>query len=311
MRLALKTVPGFAPALLNLQSVEADLGHDEEAVRVAGEAMAASESLRKHIAPERRESAAASLLMSKASLVGDYSEEVVQALKLESMPRVASQTTGRDNLPGALAMTHDLARAKAAADRLPAEIPDRFGVPGMVALEVGDPVAVGFLTQARDVEDRVRGEKALVLRFYSPWLAIAESRFGDLAGAQALISTTPTDCYLCLRARGKIAAGRGDRAEASRWFAEAIRQGPDLPQAYVDRGSARLAWGDVGGTITDARRANEICPRNADALKLWGDGLSRQGHWGDAREKYDVALKYAPAWAALRQARDVAAQRTG
>jgi tetratricopeptide (TPR) repeat protein len=311
MHLALNIVPGFAPALLNLQATEANLGHDEEAVRLAGKAMSASESFRREISPERRAAAVASLLMNQDHLDGDYSDEIRQALRLENMPRAASQITGRDYLPGALLMTHDLAGARVAADRLPADVPDRFAVPGMVALEIGDPLSIGLLTQAREVEDRVGNERILAIRSYAPWLAVAKARFGDPAGAQMLISTTPTDCYLCVRARGMIAAARGDRAEAGRWFAEAIRQGPNIPQAYVDRGSARLAWGDVDGALSDGRRANAVSPHNADGLKLWGDALARRNLWRDAVTKYDAALPFAPAWAALHQARDTAIRQRG
>ena len=205
----------------------------------------------------------------------------------------------------------DIERLQDLKDRLPADVPDRFAVSGMVALEIGDPLSIGLLTQARDVEDRVGDEKILAIRFYTPWLAVAKARFGDPAGAQGLISTTPTDCYLCVRARGMIAAARGDRAEAGRWFAEAIRQGPNIPQAYVDRGSARLAWGDVDGALSDGRRANAVSPHNADGLKLWGDARARRNLWSDAVTKYDAALPFAPAWAALHQVRDTAIRQRG
>ena len=40
-----------------------------------------------------------------------------------------------------------------------------------------------------------------------------------------------------------------------------------------------------------------------------GDLLMKQGRGKEALAKYDEALKYAPNWAALRQARDEAAAR--
>ena len=36
--------------------------------------------------------------------------------------------------------------------------------------------------------------------------------------------------------------------------------------------------------------------------------LAREGRWREALAKYDEALKSAPAWAALHQARDAAAR---
>jgi tetratricopeptide (TPR) repeat protein len=107
--------------------------------------------------------------------------------------------------------------------------------------------------------------------------------------------------------RGQVAELAGDRKAADRWFAEAIRQAPRLPQAYAERATARLARGDIPGAIADAQQANRVGPHFADALKLWGDALGRQGDWRGARAKYDAAFEYAPAWPQLRQARAAAA----
>jgi len=42
---------------------------------------------------------------------------------------------------------------------------------------------------------------------------------------------------------------------SARGPAEALKEGPSLPQAYVDRGTAHLAWGDSAGALTDAEHA--------------------------------------------------------
>ncbi len=142
---------------------------------------------------------------------------------------------------------------------------------------------------------------------YRPWLAYAEAMTGDTASATALISQTPTDCYLCVRTRAKVATAAGDTATADHWFAEAVRQAPDLPMAYFEWGEALLARGDLAGAARELALAHEKGPHFADALKAWGDVLAKQGRLSDALEKYDEALKYAPDWAALKQARDAAA----
>ncbi len=155
-------------------------------------------------------------------------------------------------------------------------------------------------------EFAARPELALATE-YRPLLAYAEAMTGDTASATALISQTPTDCYLCVRTRAKIAAAAGDAATADHWFAEAVRQAPDLPMAYYEWGEALLARGDLAGALRELSLAHHKGPHFADALKAWGDVLVMQGHPEQALEKYDEALKYAPSWAALKQARDGAA----
>jgi tetratricopeptide (TPR) repeat protein len=143
---------------------------------------------------------------------------------------------------------------------------------------------------------------------YDPWLAYAEAMAGDIASATALISQTPTDCYLCVRTRAKIAAAAGDAAAADRWFAEAVRQAPDLPAAYDEWGHALLARGTLADAAREFELAHQKGPHFADALEAWGDVLVKQGHLSQALEKYDEALQYAPNWAALKQARGAAAK---
>ena len=210
----------------------------------------------------------------------------------------------------ALVQDHDLGAADRAAAAPGLDNSTRYAVLGQAALERGEPAAIALLAKSVSFGADPSCHCAVgILRNYAPWLAIAEAHFGNRDAAQAVIATTPLDCYPCMRARGIMAAAGGDRRQAEGWFAEAIRQGPDLPQAYADRGAARLASGDVAGALSDAGRAKAVSPRNADALKLWGDALARQGRWREAVAKYDAALPFAPAWGALRQARAAAAGR--
>ncbi len=158
---------------------------------------------------------------------------------------------------------------------------------------------------------------------YRPRLAYAEAMTGDTASATALISQTPTDCYLCVRMRARIAAAAAtaahaagnpaaaasDAATANHWFAEAVRQAPDLPMAYYEWGQALLARGDLSGAAREFSLAHDRGRHFADPLKAWGDVLAKQGDFKQALAKYDEALKDAPDWAALKQACDAAAGR--
>jgi hypothetical protein len=55
----------------------------------------------------------------------------------------------------------------------------------------------------------------------------------DVAAATALMAQSPADCYLCVQIRALIAEAAGDPAAADRWFADAVRQAPELPLAWI------------------------------------------------------------------------------
>ena len=159
------------------------------------------------------------------------------------------------------------------------------------------------LAEARKLDDWLavhEGERKLfgVMRpvWTIPLEALAQARAGDTAGAEALIETTPADCYLCLRVRGQVAAAHGDWSAADHWFAEAARQGPELPFADSDWGEALLAKGDPDGAIAKFKQAHAKGPHFADPLELWGEALMKKGDFAGAVAKFRRADKYAPRW---------------
>jgi hypothetical protein len=314
-RASLAEIPGFAPALFDLTRAENWSGHDQELVKAATEFIAADRSRRLDIAKAAQAASLADVLEWKARAEGDYPEAIQQARVLADTPREFSRVRGLIAEAESAALNHDLVTVRESALQLPADHPSRYLALGLIALELGDATAVSLLdekvlTAPRSFfPDGLFSTPALSLRHYVPWAAIAKARFGDLPAAAELIATTPADCYLCVRARSQIAVMAGDRAQAERWFTEAIRQGPGLPQAFVDRGAAHLTWGDVPSAIADAEQAAKLSPHHAGAWKLWGDALGRQSQWKPALAKYDEALKYAPNWVALRKARDAAAKQ--
>ena len=133
-----------------------------------------------------------------------------------------------------------------------------------------------------------------------PLLAQALSLSGRQAEAEALISTSPLDCYLCVRVRGEVAAAKGDGAAADRWFGEAVRQAPSLPFAYVEWARARLARGDAASAIAELRIAADRAPNFPDTREVWGEALIRQGEPGQALEQFQRAERLAPRWGRLR-----------
>jgi tetratricopeptide (TPR) repeat protein len=70
-----------------------------------------------------------------------------------------------------------------------------------------------------------------------------------------------------------------------------------------------LAAGRFADAAHQLSLAHDKGPHFPDALKSWGDALVKQGALRDALKKYDEALKYAPNWATLKNARAAAARQ--
>lgn len=135
-----------------------------------------------------------------------------------------------------------------------------------------------------------------------PLEAEALTALGRHGEASALIARTPLDCYKCLRVRGLIAQGMGDRAAAQQWFLKAARQAPRLAPAFLDWGRLLLDSGRLESAQVKLREAARLAPSWADPLKYWGDLLAAQGKRREALAKYDAAARLAPQWPELRQA---------
>jgi tetratricopeptide (TPR) repeat protein len=140
---------------------------------------------------------------------------------------------------------------------------------------------------------------------YHCWIAPAEEAARHPEKADAVLRTAGTfvDCY---RFRADILDGRGDWPGAQKAYADAVALAPDLPAAYYSWGLALARHGDLSAAQIKLQAANQRGPHWADPLKAWGDLLVKQGHAKDALAKYDEALKYAPNWKQLREAREAA-----
>ncbi|HEY1726446.1 MAG TPA: hypothetical protein VGF89_13550 [Steroidobacteraceae bacterium] len=75
------------------------------------------------------------------------------------------------------------------------------------------------------------------------------------------------------------------------------------------RGVALAKHGDLDGAAAKLSEANRKGPHWADPLKAWGDVLVQQGKTKAALGKYDAALKYAPNWRQLLEARQALAKQ--
>ncbi|MDB5432240.1 MAG: hypothetical protein JWP35_3356 [Caulobacter sp.] len=171
---------------------------------------------------------------------------------------------------------------------------------GQIALERQDWPAVLAATRygAPPADWSVPSARVQATTFQAPVNAIALARMGRFDEASAVIQATPRDCYPCLIARAEVASLKGDRAQADRWFALAVRQGPSLPFAEAVQARARLRGGDPAGAIAAARAAAVKGPRFADPLEYWGEALLRQGDAKGAEAKFRQANVFAPRWGA-------------
>jgi len=148
------------------------------------------------------------------------------------------------------------------------------------------------------------------------WAAVAYEKTGQHSKADAALDapsrvlgiSTYLDCY---RFRGDILDLRGDWNGAEEWYQKGVGRAPSLPAGYYSYGLALARHGVLDKAVEQFRLANEKGPHWADPLKAWGDVLVRQGNSKVARAKYDEALKYAPNWKQLKDARAAAAKHTG
>jgi tetratricopeptide (TPR) repeat protein len=132
-----------------------------------------------------------------------------------------------------------------------------------------------------------------------PRIAIALARTGDFGAAHKVIDATPTDCYLCLRMRGRIDVAEKNYGGGVFWFTNAVRAAPSMPFAYTDWGDMLLARGQPGAAIEKFTLANQKGPHFADPLEGWGEALMAKNQSHLALAKFAEAEKYAPNWGRL------------
>ena len=312
--LAFDSDASFVTAMGYLSGVELWLGHEEALLEDSRAIVAAVDRHPEAMTEDFRENVRANLSASVARSGGDYAA----AAKLFETGGQPSDYSGSTRANPAAAATdyalgHDPAAAKAAIAKLEPNddvsllgpIAD-YGVYALpayfVAANVDDWAAA--LTDARACDTAIEAAKPshkalgpMQRVWIHPLLARALARTGDVAAAETLINTTPTDCYLCVRVRGQIAALRHDWSAADRWFAEAVRLAPSYPLAETDWAEVLLARGDLDGAIAKLTLAHEKGPRFADPLELWGETLMKKGDASGAIVRFEEADRYAPRWA--------------
>ena len=311
-RRAVELNPRLVIGWLNRASDELGLGHDGDAARDYAHGLEAFGHAAGDLSPEAMATTRFRAAGMRDELTGDYRDAAAAWSGLYAAPDFQGSHGYALGLAAAdLARGHDLEGARAAGLRAPtvrgadllALMPTTsLPVPVFPDYEAAAatddwPAALAVL-DAADASIASAGSYANTTRanFLAPRRALALARLGRFAEAEALIGTTPADCYLCLRVRGQIAAAQQDWPAAARWFAEAVRQAPALPFAYADWGRMLLARGDPDGAIAKLTIAHGAGPHFADALELWGEALARKGDQAGAVSKFTQADREAPRW---------------
>ena len=315
-RQVLQLDPSFFLSHLTIAQVYYIQGHDEAGLKEAEAAIAApayNSGLSRNGVAELR----AEAVSYRDRSLGDYQGEVASDTTIAD----TADTDGRRlaewrSVARALIMLHDLSAASDILDRLPA--PDSARLDAALTFVKSEYLAqsgnwqgaIPGLESIRAMMPNLQGAHA-VENFRTgvyPLLAEAYVRVGRNADADAVLGLLPLDIYDGWRARGRIASLRHDYTAADKAFAEAVRQAPSIPHAYLDWGDMLAAKGDLAGAIQKYTEANRLGPHWADPLKAWGDVLDRQGHPRDALKKYRQALKRAPHWAQLQALIDAGAR---
>jgi tetratricopeptide (TPR) repeat protein len=304
--------PGNADVYNTLSALDGNLDREEDQLGEARTAVRMFAEGRADFNPEQAKTSALVLAINAAELTGDF--HAALALNAELAQRPDFEGTA---VAGAVDPIYDedaLHDARAAA-AVPARMGTNasFGVIQVLATKMQGAAAIGdWRSVVRDHEtlvaaiakagpEDVAGLHLFAERPAAAAYALALARTGNVAGAEAAIAPTPSDCDACLRARGDIAAAQRQWDRAAWWFARAVRQAPSIPLGYVEWGRMLLDRGDPAGAVEKFARAHEKGPHFADPLELWGEALMAQSRSDLALAKFDEAARYAPHWTRLHR----------
>jgi tetratricopeptide (TPR) repeat protein len=299
--------PRFSQLYNNMAGAEGDRGHVEAQLAQMRTAATMSRRYgRLFMSPEANAFYPAEFQGIADERLGDFAGAA--RVEAPALTDLFAPYAGRETLIRAQALDHDPAAAEASFALFPSPRADTSVQAGnnqrwlvararqWIALAREDWAGAAQAYASIDEASLTPGVRLERRTFDAPLAALALARLGNIQGAEALISATPTDCYDCVRVRGQLAAMAHDWPAAERWFAEAAPQGPSLPFAEADWGRALLDRGDAAGAIAKLDQAHRKSPNFADPLETWGEALMAQRDWAGAAAKFAEADKDAPKW---------------
>jgi tetratricopeptide (TPR) repeat protein len=95
-------------------------------------------------------------------------------------------------------------------------------------------------------------------------------------------------------ARAEDISDEGDNVAAVKAFAEAVKQNPADPRAYIRRGQVNLAEGAFKLALADFQRAQKLQPDSIDVLYGVGDAYAGLQRPIDSIAAYDRVIALAP-----------------
>ena len=101
------------------------------------------------------------------------------------------------------------------------------------------------------------------------------------AVCREILSANPLELD-CLRMLGVLARDAGDFDRALEWLDQALRQAPENPVFYFERGLTRYRQGTADGAIDDYRRAFQLNPDFQEAALNLAAVLEQQERFGEA-----------------------------
>lgn len=288
--------PDMGPLYQTIADAEGFLGHDEaayQAYRRAAELIGRS----REVDPLLRDDYARNQAIQAAAMVGDVG--LADRLTAEVGP-------GFDDRAAAFVAHRPGELERWARETLDPEavesLGSQYGALAFAALERGDPAGALRWIDLSDAALLRAFQTGLIPNTTAPLRVRILMGLGRLDEATALAASLPADCADCVLLRAETAEAQGHRSAADRWFHEAARLTPSLPQALLSWGQALLKRGDAAGAIEKARAAHRVAPRFADPLKLWGDALLARNDPGGAIAKYRAAEDRNDRWGALHLA---------
>jgi tetratricopeptide (TPR) repeat protein len=305
---ALALRPDFIMAYQNIGGIEGQLQHDEASLAATSTLVALTRQRKDTDLSDQSWKFNPALAESGlAADLGDFRGQIETNRRIETLPEFSgSVENARQADIIAFAWMHDPRSEFERYTALPSSANPQVLLVREAVLTISDLIAGRWQTA---LKKRAKLESGLSIlgatgkiaasRQLGPWTALALAMSGDLAGAHRLIDTTPVDCTICLRVRGRIDTIEKNWRGADYWFSRAVHDAPSPPFAWTDWGRALLLKGDLDAAIAKLNAAHMRGPRFADPLEMWGEALIAK-NWSDlAIDKFSEAAKDAPNWGRL------------